>query len=52
MLVIGAYAEYVRVSRHMLVEKPSNWSWELAAAIPEVSLFQDLSYKFSDLGVG
>ncbi|KAJ5705667.1 hypothetical protein N7536_001356, partial [Penicillium majusculum] len=31
----GAYAEYVRVSRHMLVEKPSNWSWELAAAIPE-----------------
>ncbi|CAI7599266.1 unnamed protein product [Penicillium manginii] len=31
----GAYAEYVAVSRHMLISKPSNWSWELAAAIPE-----------------
>ncbi|KAE8420781.1 quinone oxidoreductase [Aspergillus pseudocaelatus] len=31
----GAYAEYVAVSRHMLIRKPSDWSWELAAAIPE-----------------
>ncbi|CAG8147128.1 unnamed protein product [Penicillium olsonii] len=31
----GAYAEYVRVSRHMLIKKPADWSWELAAAIPE-----------------
>jgi NADPH:quinone reductase-like Zn-dependent oxidoreductase len=37
ILKIGAYAEYVAVSRHMLISKPSNWSWELAAAIPEVS---------------
>jgi NADPH:quinone reductase-like Zn-dependent oxidoreductase len=35
-LAIGAYAEYVRVSRHMLIKKPANWSWEHAAAIPEV----------------
>jgi NADPH:quinone reductase-like Zn-dependent oxidoreductase len=38
VFITGAYAEYVRVSRHMLVEKPSDWSWELAAAIPEVRL--------------
>jgi NADPH:quinone reductase-like Zn-dependent oxidoreductase len=32
----GAYAEYVCVSSRMLIPKPSDWSWEFAAAIPEV----------------
>lgn len=36
---------YVRVSGHMLIEKPRYWSWELAAAIPEVRLFHHLAYE-------
>lgn len=39
--VTAAYAEYVCVSRHMLIEKPSGWGWELAAAIPEVCPFPE-----------
>jgi len=31
----GAYAEYIAVSSHMLVHKPSHLSWEEAAGIPE-----------------
>ncbi|KAJ5772724.1 hypothetical protein N7520_003253 [Penicillium odoratum] len=31
----GAYAEYIRVSKDMIIAKPPGWSWELAAAIPE-----------------
>lgn len=33
----GAYAEYVSVSKEMLVRKPKELSWEECAAIPEVS---------------
>ncbi|KAF2169946.1 hypothetical protein M409DRAFT_19561 [Zasmidium cellare ATCC 36951] len=32
----GAYAEYVAVSKKMLVRKPKELSWEECAAIPEV----------------
>jgi NADPH:quinone reductase-like Zn-dependent oxidoreductase len=32
----GAYAEYIAVSTHMLLHKPSHLSWETAAGIPEV----------------
>ena len=32
----GAYAEYIAVSTHMLMHKPSELSWEEAAGIPEV----------------
>jgi hypothetical protein len=35
----GAYAEYIAVSTHMLLHKPSHLSWEEAAGIPEVSHF-------------
>lgn len=31
----GAYAEYIAVSTHMLVHKPKELSWEVAAGIPE-----------------
>jgi len=31
----GAYAEYIAVSTHMLIHKPSHMSWEEAAGIPE-----------------
>ena len=31
----GAYAEYIAVSTHMLVHKPSELSWEECAGIPE-----------------
>ncbi|KAF2639906.1 putative quinone oxidoreductase [Massarina eburnea CBS 473.64] len=31
----GAYAEYIAVSTHMLVRKPSELSWEECAGIPE-----------------
>lgn len=31
----GAYAEYVTVSTHMLIHKPKELSWEVAAGIPE-----------------
>ena len=31
----GAYAEYIAVSTHMLVHKPTELSWEEAAGIPE-----------------
>lgn len=34
----GAYAEYVAVSKKMLVRKPKELSWEECAAIPEVSI--------------
>lgn len=34
---LGAYAEYVAVSTHMLIHKPAQLSWEQAAGIPEVS---------------
>ncbi|KAI9749188.1 MAG: hypothetical protein M4579_006966 [Chaenotheca gracillima] len=32
---LGAYAEYIAVSTHMLVHKPKELSWEEAAGIPE-----------------
>ena len=32
----GAYAEYIAVSTHMLIQKPKELSWEEAAGIPEV----------------
>lgn len=32
----GAYAEYIAVSTHMLILKPSELSWEEAAGVPEV----------------
>lgn len=38
MCVIGAYAEYIAVSTHMLIHKPKELSWEEAAGIPEVLL--------------
>ncbi|PWN54137.1 quinone oxidoreductase putative [Violaceomyces palustris] len=31
----GAYAEYIKVSSKMILEKPNELSWEQAAAIPE-----------------
>ncbi|KAI9818301.1 MAG: hypothetical protein M1832_004419 [Thelocarpon impressellum] len=31
----GAYAEYIAVSTHMLIHKPTELSWEQAAGIPE-----------------
>ncbi|KAH9864515.1 hypothetical protein J1614_010450 [Plenodomus biglobosus] len=31
----GAYAEYIAVSTHMLIRKPSELSWEQCAGIPE-----------------
>ncbi|MCJ1387026.1 hypothetical protein MMC17_010155 [Xylographa soralifera] len=31
----GAYAEYIAVSTHMLIHKPKELSWEVAAGIPE-----------------
>lgn len=34
---IGAYAEYIAVSTHMLIHKPRELTWEEAAGIPEVS---------------
>jgi NADPH:quinone reductase-like Zn-dependent oxidoreductase len=44
----GAYAEYISVSTHMLLHKPSHLSWIEAAGIPEVcdvslSLFCSIS---------
>lgn len=41
----GAYAEYVAVSRKMLVRKPKELSWEECAAIPEVRILPD-TYGF------
>jgi hypothetical protein len=35
-LYVGAYAEYIAVSTHMLLHKPEHLSWEEAAGIPEV----------------
>jgi len=32
----GAYAEYIAVSEHMLIHKPTELSWEQAAGVPEV----------------
>lgn len=32
----GAYAEYISVSTRMIIPKPSELSWEIAAGIPEV----------------
>jgi len=32
----GAYAEYIKVSTHMLLHKPNHLSWEEAAGVPEV----------------
>ena len=32
----GAYAEYVAVSKRMLLRKPSELSWEECAGVPEV----------------
>lgn len=37
LVFLGAYAEYVAVSTHMLIHKPAQLSWEQAAGIPEVS---------------
>ena len=34
----GAYAEYIAVSRRMLVRKPEELSWEVCAGVCEVSL--------------
>jgi NADPH:quinone reductase-like Zn-dependent oxidoreductase len=34
----GAYAEFVAVSKKMLVRKPVKLSWEECAAVPEVRL--------------
>jgi NADPH:quinone reductase-like Zn-dependent oxidoreductase len=34
-VIIGAYAEYLTVSTHMLIHKPAHLSWEEAAGIPE-----------------
>lgn len=31
----GAYAEYIAVSTHMLIHKPTELSWEVCAGIPE-----------------
>ena len=31
----GAYAEYIAVSTHMLMHKPKELSWEVAAGVPE-----------------
>ena len=33
---LGAYAEYIAVSTHMLIRKPKELSWEEAAGVPEV----------------
>lgn len=33
---VGAYAEYIVVSTHMLLHKPKELAWEEAAGIPEV----------------
>ena len=33
----GTYAEYVAVSKRMLLRKPSELSWEECAGVPEVS---------------
>src|ERR1700761_2805499 len=35
-MIIGAYAEYVAVSTHMLIPRPSTLSFVQCAAIPEV----------------
>ena len=32
----GAYAEFIKVSTHMLLHKPAHLSWEEAAGVPEV----------------
>ncbi len=44
MCVIGAYAEYIAVSTHMLIHKPKELSWEKAAGIPEVLLHRRKSW--------
>lgn len=31
----GAYAEYIAVSSKMLLHKPTSFTWEMAAGIPE-----------------
>lgn len=41
---LGAYAEYIAVSTHMLIHKPAELSWEEAAGIPEVCLFSFLLF--------
>jgi NADPH:quinone reductase-like Zn-dependent oxidoreductase len=38
----GAYAEYITVNTHMLLHKPEHLSWEQAAGVPEVRLFNPL----------
>jgi NADPH2:quinone reductase len=46
----GAYAEYIAVSTKMLVHKPKEISWEVAAGIPEVSISNTpISKKGKDL---
>lgn len=39
----GAYAEYLVSSTKMLIHKPKELSWQIAAGIPEVSF----PYRFS-----
>jgi NADPH:quinone reductase-like Zn-dependent oxidoreductase len=41
-VMIGAYAEYISVSTHMLVHKPEELSWEECAGIPEVSVITSI----------
>lgn len=34
----GSYAEYMSVSKRMLMRKPAEMSWEECAGVPEVKL--------------
>jgi NADPH:quinone reductase-like Zn-dependent oxidoreductase len=43
----GAYAEYIAVSTHMLVHKPSELSWEQCAGIPEVRISHAYLYTLN-----
>lgn len=46
----GAYAEYVAVSKKMLLRKPKELSWEECAAVPEVLLpFTSFNYHMLTL---
>ncbi len=40
---LGAYAEYISVSTHMLIHKPDHLSWEEAAGVPEVNALHQLA---------
>ena len=46
-MVLGAYAEYLATSTTMLIHKPVEISWTLAAAIPEVHEPSDAFLKDS-----